>query len=275
MSDDWDEDDWDEELEEELEEQVSEHDPFSLLGLAAGSLSLVPLLALYELALPGRAGERSTAELAFLISFERLGVPAEPVRWTVILLLALFGVVTLARAGRGVVPATLGIVLEGAVASLVLGPVLVGLLHLFEGVVPLPDIAPPQGSPGAGLSAFVVGASAWEELLLRVVIFSGIFLLGRRVVGFFGAGDRSRVWIGEALALLGSAAAYAALHLESFTGWLAPGGEAFEPSAFTWRLTAGILLGLLFRWRGVGVSAWAHGLFNLALLLGAGPDVFV
>ena len=36
-----------------------------------------------------------------------------------------------------------------------------------------------------------------------------------------------------------------------------------------------ILLGLLFRWRGVGVTAWTHGLFNLALLLGAGPDVFL
>ena len=36
---------------------------------------------------------------------------------------------------------------------------------------------------------------------------------------------------------------------------------------------AGILLGLLFRWRGPGVAAWSHGLFNLALLLGIDPDV--
>ena len=41
-----------------------------------------------------------------------------------------------------------------------------------------------------------------------------------------------------------------------------------------WRLLAGILLAGLFRWRGLGVCAWAHGLFNLGLVLGAGPGVF-
>ena len=76
------------------------------------------------------------------------------------------------------------------------------------------------------------------------------------------------------LSLLGSSLAFAAFHLEACVAWLGVGGDPFEPAIFTYRVLAGMLLGLLFRWRGPGVAAWAHGLFNLGLLLGAGPDVF-
>ena len=36
-----------------------------------------------------------------------------------------------------------------------------------------------------------------------------------------------------------------------------------------------LLLALLFLWRGPGVAAWTHGLFNFALILGAGPEVLL
>jgi len=35
---------------------------------------------------------------------------------------------------------------------------------------------------------------------------------------------------------------------------------------------AGMCLALLFRWRGLAACAWAHAFFNLALVLGAGPE---
>jgi hypothetical protein len=35
----------------------------------------------------------------------------------------------------------------------------------------------------------------------------------------------------------------------------------------------GLALGLIFRWRGPGVAAWAHALFNVALWIGIDPDV--
>ena len=62
---------------------------------------------------------------------------------------------------------------------------------------------------------------------------------------------------------------------EAVSGLVNRGGEVFSAPVFTWRLAAGILLGLLFRWRGIGAAAWAHGIFNLALSIGAGPDVFL
>ena len=81
-------------------------------------------------------------------------------------------------------------------------------------------------------------------------------------------------WGAELVGLLGSSVAFAAFHLEVAVAWLGVGGEEFHPAVFTYRVLAGVLLGLLFRWRGPGTAAWAHGLFNLALLLGASPDVF-
>ena len=80
-------------------------------------------------------------------------------------------------------------------------------------------------------------------------------------------------WCGEALGLALSSVAFAALHFRAYTGWLWDGGLDFDPASFTWLFLAGILLGVLFRWRGPGVAAWSHGLFNIALLLGIDPDV--
>jgi hypothetical protein len=60
-----------------------------------------------------------------------------------------------------------------------------------------------------------------------------------------------------------------------FVQVLGRGGEPFRAAVFTWRLFAGILLGTLFRWRGPGVAAWSHALFDLFLSTGAGPDVFL
>jgi hypothetical protein len=159
---------------------------------------------------------------------------------------------------------------------LILGPVLIGLVHLLGDWVPPPDLGvEPRQAPEAARAAFVIGAGAYEELLFRVGAYSLLYMAGGALFRFLGAEGPVARWGAEVSGLLGSSFLFAAFHLEAFTAWLGPGGEAYDPSVFTWRLLAGILLGLIFRWRGVGVAAWTHGLFNLALLLGAGPDVFL
>ncbi|MFT5463465.1 MAG: membrane protease YdiL (CAAX protease family), partial [Planctomycetota bacterium] len=80
--------------------------------------------------------------------------------------------------------------------------------------------------------------------------------------------------VADLCAILFSSVAFAAFHLEVFTRWLGVGGEVYDGPTFLWRLLAGVLFAGLYRWRGLGVVAWAHGLFNLAVLLGADPSVF-
>lgn len=246
-------------------------------GLALGFLAMVPLLVAYELAL-GTSGDgaRSTAELALFRVLTVLGPGADPARRLLLAAAAGAALVACLRRHPALVPATLRVVAEGAVGAVVLGPVLLGWMHLAGDWVPPPHLAGhPATTPEPTRAAFVLGAAAHEELLFRVGAYSALYLLARRLAEFFGATTRGSRIAAELAGLLGSALLFAAAHLVRFSAWLGPGGEPFDLSVFTWRLFAGILLGLCFRWRGPGVAAWTHGLFNLALLLGAGPHVFL
>lgn len=246
-------------------------------SLALGFLAMLPLILVYEVAVAREFhGPRSTAELTLFRLLEVFGSHADQVRW---LLLTVAGAVAFGyclKRHLGLGPPLLRVAVEGALGALAIGPVLIGLVLLLGDWVPPPDLGvDPSRAPQAVRAAFVIGAGAYEELLFRVGAYSLLYMAGGAVLKFLGLQGPVARWGAEVTGLLGSSLLFAASHLAAFTAWLGPGGEAFDLSVFTWRLLAGILLGLLFRWRGVGVAAWTHGLFNLALLLGAGPDVFL
>ncbi|MAF66600.1 MAG: hypothetical protein CMJ84_13200 [Planctomycetes bacterium] len=246
-------------------------DHLHLRSLSLGLVAMVPLLLAYELA---AGGQRNTAEVVLFHPGTLAGLPSDVVRRAVM-------VVALAAAGAlcftrriALGPGVLRIVLEGLGAAIVLGPTLVGAMKWLgaEGVL-APRGLQPSEIPALAGAALAFGGAAYEELLLRVGGFGLLFMVARRVGLFWGLPPRAARWAGEGAGVVGTAVAFAAFHLATFTAWLGPGGEAFDERVFTWRLLAGILLAVLFRWRGPGVAAWSHGLFNLALLIGAGPEV--
>jgi len=244
------------------------------VGFALGFVAMAPLLLAYEWSLEsGADASRSTAELIALRILTLFGPLETNLRWALLALAFAWSLAHVLRRHLGVGPAATRVALEGLALALLLGPALVGLHHLLE-IAP-PPLTEPAAAPRAVRCGFVLGIAAWEELLFRVGAYSALYLLTRWVASFLGLGLRVARLCGEVVGLLGSATLFAAAHLELFTRWLGPGGEPYEPSVFTWRLLAGILLGLVFRWRGPGVAAWTHGAFNVALLLGAGPDVFL
>ena len=120
-----------------------------------------------------------------------------------------------------------------------------------------------------------LAALASEELCFRVGGYGILYLVARAALAGLGAQGRLGDAAAEGVGLLGSSLVFAAAHLRRFTAWLGPGGAEFDPTRFTWLVLAGILLGLIFRLRGPGVAAWAHGLFNVALLVGVDPDVIL
>lgn len=254
----------------ELEDVLAGPAPGWRTGLALGFLAMLPLLVAYELS---DTGNRSTAEMILSLALRPLGELEVVGRRLLLAGAGLVSLVVAARGGRALGPALGRIALEGAALALVLGPALVGLMHLCD-VAP-PRLTDPEAVPAGERSAFVFGAAAWEELLFRVGGYSALYLLVRRPLLVAGCADRLATAAGELAGIAGSTLLFAGAHLAAFTAWLGPGGEPYDPSVFTWRLLAGILLALVFRWRGPGVAAWTHGLFNLALLLGAGPDVFL
>ena len=264
---------WDEEL-----DGAWDHDSITT-GAGMAVLSMLPLFLAYELALLARpASTRNAGELVLGMSLAPLGEYATYARWGLVLLAsaaALWRVRSQeARAAEGVSR----IVLEGLGFAVVIGPVLVLATRLLSGwVEPLAvswDPVATRAADGIG-AAVLFGGSAWEELVFRMGSYSFLYWLGLRSLQALDAPERLGRAVGEVVGLLGSSAFFAAAHIEPLAGPLGGRGAAFDPSLFVWLLSAGVALGLLFRLRGPGIAAWAHGLFNVGLWIGIDPEVLL
>jgi hypothetical protein len=246
-------------------------------GLALGWLAMAPLLLAYEWGLAQSAQPlRNTGERLVLLAFDPFGDSVRYVRWIVVGAgLAAAALVTRARA-VSLRAGVARVVLEGLACAVLLGPALMALLALGSRWLPRLDVAwKPVSPPPLDAAALLFGGAAWEELCFRVGGYGIAYLLARTASSAAGMGPRASAWVAESTGLAVSSAVFAAAHLSRFTGWLGAGGAQFDPALFTWLVLAGILLGLIFRLRGPGVAAWAHGLFNVALLAGVDPDVLL
>lgn len=247
-------------------------------SLALGFLAMVPLLFAYEYGLSADPTlARSHSELALFRALGVFGEHQSDVRHGVLLLGVVISILLCYRRRIALVPSLIGVFLEGVLGAILIGPALALGIRLFGGLPPeiVGAATPVAGDPGLPAAARILGGAAYEELLFRVLLYGGIYLVARRVALFFGASERVSPWLADLFAVVGSATAFAAVHLAQWNAWMGPGGEPFSAPVFCWRFLAGVLLALLFRWRGPGVAAWTHGLFNLALLLGAGPEIML
>lgn len=243
-------------------------------SLALGWIAVLPLVAAYEIALvlvPGSA--RNAAEYALSLPFE-LALPRPEVgRWALELAVTAWAGWSVFHGELGLVRRTARIALEGCAAAILLGPLLVALLHALH--LGAPAIGRPAAVATPASAALLVGGAAFEEVLFRVVVLAALVVAARRTFEWFLGLARTARVLAEVAALLGSALVFAAAHLEPVVGLVSPGGEPYDGARFAWRATAGLALALLYRWRGMGVAAWCHAFFNLALTLGAGPEVFL
>ncbi|MFN0007757.1 MAG: type II CAAX prenyl endopeptidase Rce1 family protein [Planctomycetota bacterium] len=249
-------------------------------GIAAGYLAMLPLLLFYEAAAGGP--DRSVAEVVATLPLTPLGSAAASVRLALLLVLAVLAGWRVFRESRedghpGLLPIVGRIVLEGALAALCLGPLLLALLWALDVDLASIRIGLSNAASWTPLerAGYLAGAAAWEEIVFRIGVQSLLWLLAAECLRALAVNRSVVVPLAEGLSIGGAAALFAASHLAAFVAVLGPGGEPFDPAVFTWRCLAGILFGALFRWRGPGVAAWTHALFDLALSIGAGPDVFL
>ncbi len=261
----------------EVPETESEGEPRAgRRGVALGFLAMVPLFLAYELGVhaAGAGGPRNAAELFLGRALVFLSAYETAVRIAFLAGCAIWAFVRVRLDGLRLGRSILRVGLEGVLGALALGPLLVLLCGLF-------DLSPADlGLDAAGedldlaRAGRLLGAGAWEEILFRVGLYSLVFLLTIRLVRFLGAGGHASRLAAELTALAASSLAFAAFHLDALSRLLGIDGEPYDGRLFLWRTLAGALLAVVFRWRGPGVAAWTHGLFNLALVLGSGPGVF-
>lgn len=266
--------------EDEFDASSVHHQP----RLAPGFLISLPLFVLYEVGLlaAGDGASRNGAERVLGLAYASLGDAATWIRWG---LLAVFGVWAWVRVRaddeelevEGGAKRWLRVPVEGLVFAILLGPLLVYLLSFFGATNVAWDL--PVGrsdqTPGLAHAARLVGSAPWEELLFRVGAYGVIFLATARISAFLGLARSPALLLADVAALVSSSLLFAAFHLDAIRRVLGESGEPFDQRVFLWRVLAGLVLAGLFRWRGLGVAAWTHALFNLALALGAGPAVFL
>lgn len=244
--------------------------------LSPAFLAMLPMFLCYELGVRELGGaRRNGAEVLLGLWLGPLHAYADGIRWG---LLAAFAVVALhlcrQRAIR-VREAVARIWLEGLVAALTLGPLLVGMTALATRWTDRPEVNwdSSRAGPSLATAGLLFGGAVYEELVFRVGLYGLFYWVFVRVARALEWSESKGRWFAEAIALGASAAFFAAFHFRRFTHWMWDGGMEFSAPLWLWLFCAGLLLGLIYRLRGPGVAAWAHGLFNLGLLVGIDPDV--
>ena len=99
-----------------------------------------------------------------------------------------------------------------------------------------------------------IGAGIYEEFLFRVILISGLSF----VIGFIFLWDDILV---KMSALIVSAAIFSAFH------FFGDYGDFFSIELFLIRFVAGIILGLLYYFRGFGITATSHSIYDLIVLI--------
>lgn len=115
-----------------------------------------------------------------------------------------------------------------------------------------------QVSPIESLSllqqmALSLGAGLYEELFFRVILVSALLWLFKH---FF-----SKKNIAYILAILLAALIFSLVH---YVGSM---GDPFTLGSFLFRFLFGLALNVIYVWRGFGMAAWTHALYDLMVIV--------
>ncbi len=215
-------------------------------SLAVGCFCTLPLWGLYEWARSkgGLALPPNGAEALVLWAFGNMGPTGVVLlRWMAGLLVAGSGLLLLKRRVPlfRVFPL---VVLEGLVWGSLVGPL--GLLFSRQ-------LMPGSARAWEEILFRSMGAGLYEELFFRLFLLSLLYLLLSRALAFHGLPKAFA--LGGAVLLSG--------FLFALAHHLGPGGDPFSGRILLFRTVMGVLLGLLFVFRGFGVVVYTHAWYDL------------
>lgn len=101
--------------------------------------------------------------------------------------------------------------------------------------------------------ALSLGAGLYEELFFRVILVTLFILIFTKLFG--------KKWAGITAAVVLSALLFSAVH---YTGSM---GDAFTLGSFLYRFLFGIILNGIYVWRGFGVAAWTHAIYDIMVIV--------
>lgn len=224
---------------------------------ALTSLLLVfPLFLVYQLGVLAIYPMINGADFLTRFLFQNLGLSRSAYLGYMLALAAVFVIAVVAlRKRQSINLATfLPILLESAIYALTMGSLILLVMTRVFGINPRLAAG---GIDQQGLLTRVVmslGAGVWEETIFRLLLLTGLALLGERVLGL-------RRGLAVIVALAISSLLFSAVH------HIPPYGDPLRVGVFTFRFLAGICFGLLFLFRGFAVAAYTHALYDIYVLI--------
>lgn len=157
----------------------------------------------------------------------------------------------------------LGMVVESAAFAIALGTVVLGLVGALYGLASVHELLSVAWPSQDRMLAVTlsIGAGVYEELFFRLVLISGILVLVRRLmVRAFADPVEPDCWSAAALA-----AVVVSSLLFSLAHHLGPAGEPFALRPFAYRYLCGVILAVIYLWRGLGIAVWTHAFYDILL----------
>lgn len=115
-----------------------------------------------------------------------------------------------------------------------------------------------QTSPVESLSvlqqlALSLGAGLYEELFFRVILVSVLLFIFKKIF--------SKKYVAFATAIILAAAIFSIVHYIGFFG------DPFTFGSFLFRFLFGLALNAIYIWRGFGMAAWTHAIYDLMVIV--------
>ncbi|HKT07161.1 MAG TPA: CPBP family glutamic-type intramembrane protease [Gemmatimonadaceae bacterium] len=148
----------------------------------------------------------------------------------------------------------LGMSVESIVLALVFGFVVGTITARLLGVFGAASMAPMQSLDRTTRLMVSLGAGLYEELLFRVILVSLLALLARRV--FHWRPAAAGIFATIVGALLFSTAHYVGAF-----------GDRFTLQSFLFRAISGVFFSAIYLWRGFGIDAWTHALYDVFIVV--------
>lgn len=157
-----------------------------------------------------------------------------------------------------------GMLLESLLFGFVLLLIAGWQQSLLGALLPASAAESPPADGVWGLMVGYVGAGIYEELLFRLMLLPGLWGL-YRLIGMTSA-------VGAVAAVVTSSLLFAAAHYQFDVALgsirlATQYGEPFAWFSFSFRAAAGAVFSLLFLYRGFGIAAGAHAMYDLFTLL--------
>lgn len=222
-------------------------------NLANSFLFILPLLVLYEVGIAVQgSGIRNTADVVvdefFLKIFGRNGSLIFNVLVIVFICISVFYVEKKYHLSLFIFIPMLA---ESAIYALCMGCGL-GFL-VFKVMFPL-TIAKPFPENVWTNVLLSLGAGVYEEIIFRLLLISLLYLLFTKLL-------KIKKPISAVVSIMIGALVFAAVH---YTGVLK---DSFTYASFTFRLLSGLILSVIFMYRGLGVVVYTHAFYDVWTVL--------